>query len=187
MGAATDFQGHDPASKSSRCRTRANDKAPWMTLASPWARTYHLLSFINGDCPIFFGILWDILGYFGIFWAFRIAIKLGFGTELDISLQAFPTICFSCLTLNACWMNGNQSTIGGWRRHWSLASSGRVGLWNAFQWPVPPVAHWMWGAQCWDTEMLGLVRYPLVNKRSYGKWPFRVDFSIKNCDFPQLC
>ena len=25
--------------------------------------------------------------------------------------------------------------------------------------------------------------YPLVNKHGYGKWPFVVDFPIKNCDF----
>ena len=26
--------------------------------------------------------------------------------------------------------------------------------------------------------------YRLVNKHSYGKWPFIVDFTIKNGDFP---
>ena len=28
------------------------------------------------------------------------------------------------------------------------------------------------------------VKYPLVIIRSYWKWPFIVDFPIKNCDFP---
>ena len=29
--------------------------------------------------------------------------------------------------------------------------------------------------------------YPLVNYHSNGKWPFIVDFRIKNGDFPLLC
>ena len=35
-----------------------------------------------------------------------------------------------------------------------------------------------------NSSLLQLVGYPLVMSNSYWKWPFRVDFPIKNGDFP---
>ena len=37
-----------------------------------------------------------------------------------------------------------------------------------------------WGGSC----VQFLFPYPLVNKHSYRKWPFIVDFPIENGDFP---
>ena len=40
--------------------------------------------------------------------------------------------------------------------------------------------HWRNGRSNWD---MNYSKYPLVNKRSYGKWQFIVDFPIENGDF----
>ena len=32
-----------------------------------------------------------------------------------------------------------------------------------------------------------ILMYPPVNKHSYEKWPFIVDFPVENGDFPWLC
>ena len=36
--------------------------------------------------------------------------------------------------------------------------------------------------RCQKGPLFGVWCYPLVNKRSYGKWPFIVDFPIENGD-----
>ena len=52
--------------------------------------------------------------------------------------------------------------------------------WRALQ-AAPDLGHMVFLAR------KGRVRYPLVIKHSYWKWPFLVYFPIEHCDFTEFC
>ena len=138
---ALGYQGHRPASKSSRCRTRANDKAPW----SFSFRTM-------GTCIMFdqwiqSSFVWASLGISNCAWAWLRHRTV----HQPAGLSHHPRVSATSHWMHVGWTAINWSLVVTHR--WSLASdSGRVGPWNGFQWPVPPVARWMWAQRCWDTE-----------------------------------
>ena len=92
-------------------------------------------------------------------------------------------ICITCIT---GWVSISMSSLfsghrdaSGDRWCWTCwpggADQGGMGGWEAVSCRVHSF---------WQEKWMEYIVYPLVNIKSYWKWPFIVDFSIKNGDFP---